>query len=124
MLEFEDGTIGSGPEPPPRLIQPREQVVRGQRFARNGGHECAHAYEEEERRQHRQGARGNARHDGVAVAGEMARDRKDDHRADDVVAGIGQAARQPSVMPAACALRRSAKCGSPNDERANTTNAA
>ena len=84
----------------PRLIEPRQQVVRRQRFAGNGGHECAHAYEEEERRQHRQRARGDARNNGIAVAREMARDRQDDHRADDVVAGVGQAARQPSVIPA------------------------
>ena len=80
-----------------RQVEALQQEVRRQRDRadlRVVGH---HAAEEQQRRQHRQGAGDQAGDDRVAVAGQVTQHRQDHHRADDVVAGIGHPAGHPAV---------------------------
>ena len=73
-----------------------EHEIGRQRGALHLGIESDHRDEEEQRREHRQRPGDDAGDDRVAVAGQVAQHRQDHHRADDVVAGISEAARAPS----------------------------
>ena len=73
-----------------------EQEIGGQGRALNFGVKGHHRNEEEQRREHRQRPGDHARDDGVAVAGQVPKDRQDHHRADDIVAEIGEAVERPA----------------------------